>query len=223
MQHAANENVIAQANSRGIRGCSRSVGVKKSNLHILCCAMEPEIRRRLAVAGADEKGWAAVSAVFHRPLLHLLENYIPFPSAKSQINCTFPLDAHPVTLAPMPGPKTVARTFDAVLERGANNLGWTVIRVPFDVVQVWGKRGQLRVSGEINGFAFRTSLFPTGKGSHILLVNKTMQKGANARAGMKAKFRLEPYTAPRPVTAPIELPRVLGQPKPLYQTYETFN
>ena len=59
----------------------------------------------------------------------------------------------------MPAAKTTSKVFDAVLERGANNLGWTIIRIPFDAAKLWGKRGQLRVSGEINGFSFRTSLF----------------------------------------------------------------
>jgi uncharacterized protein YdeI (YjbR/CyaY-like superfamily) len=123
----------------------------------------------------------------------------------------------------MPAPKTAAKTFDAVLERGANNLGWTIIRLPFDAAKIWGKRGQLRVSGEINGFAFRTSLFPDGKGGHSLLVNKTMQKGANVRAGMKARFRLEPDSAPRPVVMPQELAALLRQSARLKNFYDSFN
>jgi uncharacterized protein YdeI (YjbR/CyaY-like superfamily) len=117
----------------------------------------------------------------------------------------------------------IAKTFDATLERGANNLGWTIVRIPFDAAKVWGKRGQLRVSGDINGFAFRTSLFPDGKGGHSLLVNKTMQKGANVRVGMRARFRLEPDSAPRPVDPPEELLVLLRQSQRLRKFYESFN
>jgi uncharacterized protein YdeI (YjbR/CyaY-like superfamily) len=123
----------------------------------------------------------------------------------------------------MPSAKPVAKTFDATLERTPNNLGWTIIRVPFDVAKVWGKRGQLRVSGEINGFAFRTALFPTRVGRHMMLVNKKMQKGANVRVGVKARFRLEPDTAPRPVVLPQELLALLRQSKALTKLYESFN
>lgn len=119
--------------------------------------------------------------------------------------------------------KPVTKTFDAMLERGANNLGWTIIRLPFDAAKVWGKRGQLRVSGEINGFAFQTSLFPDGKGGHGLLVNKKMQKGANVRLGMKARFRLEPDSALRPVVMPQELVALLQQSQRLRKFYESFN
>src|SRR5215467_3536340 len=99
----------------------------------------------------------------------------------------------------MPASKIVAKTFEALLERDSNNLGWTIIRVPVDVPKVWGTRGRLRVSGEINGFRFRTSLFPTGRCSHTLLVNKEMQKGGNTQLSMKARFRLQPDTAPREI------------------------
>lgn len=67
-------------------------------------------------------------------------------------------------------PKPVSKSFKATLERMASNLGWVIIRIPFDVLKIWGTRGQLRVKGEINGFAFRTSLFPSGNGYHYLLV-----------------------------------------------------
>ncbi|HEY6271519.1 MAG TPA: DUF1905 domain-containing protein, partial [Terriglobales bacterium] len=83
----------------------------------------------------------------------------------------------------MPARKPAAKAFSAVLERSGDGLNWTVVRVPLDVANVWGVRGQLRVKGEINGFEFRTSLFPTGKGGHILMVNKKMQSGGKAFPG----------------------------------------
>ncbi|HEV2991481.1 MAG TPA: DUF1905 domain-containing protein, partial [Candidatus Angelobacter sp.] len=115
------------------------------------------------------------------------------------------------------------KTFEAVLEPSNNSLKWTIIRVPFDVAKTWGKRGQLKVQGEINGFLFRTSLFPSSQGGHILLVNKKMQAGGHVRQGMKAKFRLEPDTAPREIEPPVELLAVLRQSKPLKKYYESFS
>jgi uncharacterized protein YdeI (YjbR/CyaY-like superfamily) len=107
------------------------------------------------------------------------------------------------------------KTFNAVLERMPGNLGWVIIRVPVDVQKVWGVKGQLRVRGDINGYEFRTSLFPTGKGWHYLLVNKKMQKGGQVRAGQKAKFRLEPDTEKREVREPAEWARMLKHEKAL--------
>jgi Domain of unknown function (DUF1905) len=45
-----------------------------------------------------------------------------------------------------------------------------------------------------NGFPFRTSLFPSRKGGHIMIVNKRMQAGAKAAPGMVARFILQPDT-----------------------------
>src|SRR5262249_54808556 len=73
--------------------------------------------------------------------------------------------------------KRSTKSFTATLERGAGALKWVIIHVPFDIGKAWGVRGQLRVKGEINGFAFRTSLFPDGDGGHYMCVNKTMQTG----------------------------------------------
>jgi uncharacterized protein YdeI (YjbR/CyaY-like superfamily) len=120
-------------------------------------------------------------------------------------------------------PKPVAKTFHAILERTGDRLNWTIIRVPLDVPKVWGVRGQLRIKGEINGFPFRTSLFPTGKGTHLLMVNKQMQAGGKVVAGMRARFHVEPDTEKRAVAMPQELERELGQSKRLRKFYESFN
>jgi uncharacterized protein YdeI (YjbR/CyaY-like superfamily) len=115
--------------------------------------------------------------------------------------------------------RPAARVFQAKLERIDSPLQWVMARVPFDAGKVWGKRGQLRVKGEINGFAFRTSLFPDGKGGHRLLVNKEMQRGAKAAPGMSVKFRMEPDRGGRTVVVPVELKRALSQDRSLQRWF----
>jgi hypothetical protein len=97
---------------------------------------------------------------------------------------------------------SAARSFRATLEHDGTRLKWVIVHIPLDVAKVWGSRGRLKVKGEINGFAFRTSLFPTGQGGHTLLINKRMQAGAKAGVGSVAQFRLEPDTEKRVVTVP---------------------
>ena len=104
-----------------------------------------------------------------------------------------------------------------------SNLGWVIVRIPLDVPKVWGTRGMLKVKGEINGFAFRTSLFPTGKGYHYLLVNKRMQAGAGARPGMAARFHLQPDTEKRVAIVPRELQRILNEERSLRRWFEQLN
>jgi uncharacterized protein YdeI (YjbR/CyaY-like superfamily) len=119
--------------------------------------------------------------------------------------------------------KVVKKRFDAFLERGGDRLNWTIVRVPLDVAKIWGVRGQLKVTGQINGFDFRTSLFPTGKGGHILMVNKKMQAGGKVQPAMKAHFVLQPDLEKREVSIPKELTRALLQSKRLNKFYDSFN
>ncbi len=119
--------------------------------------------------------------------------------------------------------KPIPKKFRATLERIQSRLGWTIIRIPFDVGKVWGTRGQLRVKGEINGFAFRTSLFPARGGGHILLVNKSMQRGGDVHQGMSAQFRLEPDLEERVAIVPAELKRYFKEDACLRRWFENLN
>jgi uncharacterized protein YdeI (YjbR/CyaY-like superfamily) len=102
------------------------------------------------------------------------------------------------------------KSFTAVLEPLRNGLGWVIARIPFDVEKAWPERRRLRVRGEIEGFAFRTSLFAASDGQgHFLLVNKKMQAGAKASIGERVRIRLEPDMAERAVETPPELTKAL--------------
>jgi uncharacterized protein YdeI (YjbR/CyaY-like superfamily) len=120
-------------------------------------------------------------------------------------------------------PTTAAKRFEARLERMRSRLNWIIVHVPFDAAKVWGLRGQIKVRGEINGFAFRTSLFPTRDGRHFLLVNKRMQKRAQAFEGSAACVQMELDTEERIVTIPEELKRLLSQDRSLRSWYDELN
>ena len=119
--------------------------------------------------------------------------------------------------------KPMSRSFQARLERGASRLNWVIARIPFDVEKIWGTRAMLRVKGDINGYAFRTSLFPTGDGRHTLLVNKRMQAGAKAVAGDLARFHLEPDTEERIVSMPPEMELALSEARGLRRWFDRLN
>ena len=123
----------------------------------------------------------------------------------------------------MPKTKPTAKIFNAQLERMPGRLGWTIVRIPFDAAKLWGKRGHAKVKGEINGFEFSTSLFPTRSGQHFMLVNKKMQKGARVQPGVSARFSLRLDASTRPIPRSAELDRVLKQSKQLMKFYESLS
>lgn len=116
-----------------------------------------------------------------------------------------------------------AKSFEAPLERMRSRLNWTIIRVPFDAARAFGVRGLIKVKGTINGFAFRSSLFPTRDGKHILLINKRMQKAARVTPGSSARFEIERDVKERDATVPERLRQILGQEPSFRRWYNTLN
>jgi len=115
-----------------------------------------------------------------------------------------------------------AQNFKAVLEKGDRALGWTIVRVPFNPAKVWKTMFRLRVRGEANGFAFRTSLFPVPgeTAKYFLLVNKTVQKGAGISLGEIVEFHLEPDLEERAAELPDELAVLLDEVEGLRAWYD---
>jgi uncharacterized protein YdeI (YjbR/CyaY-like superfamily) len=133
---------------------------------------------------------------------------------------------------------SMRKTFTAVLEPDGTALKWVIARVPFEMATAWPVRKGRRVRGEIEGFAFRTSLFP-GRGSsagtassgatnqgakgELLLVNKQMQAGAGVRVGDKVRIWLEPDFEVREVAMPKELDRELNSSRELRKSFEAMS
>jgi uncharacterized protein YdeI (YjbR/CyaY-like superfamily) len=109
------------------------------------------------------------------------------------------------------------------LELLRDGLGWTVVRVPFVPGVVWKTMIRLRVRGEVNGFAFRNSLFPFTTGGYFLLVNRAMQQGGQVRLGEVGEFVLEPDMEPRPAELPDELAALLDEEEGLRAFYDSFS
>jgi uncharacterized protein YdeI (YjbR/CyaY-like superfamily) len=128
-----------------------------------------------------------------------------------------------MTKASKTKPTPAAKRFEARLERMRSRLNWIILPMPFDAAKLWGLRGQIKVKGDINGFGFRTSLFPTREGQHFLLVNKRMQKGARAVEGSVARVQMELDVEERTVTVPDELMGILKEDRALRSWYDKLN
>ncbi len=121
----------------------------------------------------------------------------------------------------MPAKKSSPQKFRAVLEALGNELRWVIARIPFDPAKEWPQRRGNRVRGTINGFAFRTALFPYPQtGERMLLVNKRMQVGAKAKVGSTVQIALEPDFEERPALMPPELDKALRADRQLRKWFE---
>jgi uncharacterized protein YdeI (YjbR/CyaY-like superfamily) len=118
----------------------------------------------------------------------------------------------------------VKKSFSARLKKLEGNLGWRIVDVPFDVKKVFGKGGTVPVKGTVNGFAFRTSVFPRKEGKHFLLVNNTMRKGASvSELGDKIEVEIELDEKKRTVEFPPLLKKELEEEPELIEYFNSFS
>ena len=111
---------------------------------------------------------------------------------------------------------SAAKRFRAVLEPAGNSLGWVIARVPFDIDKAWKKLIRLRVTVEVGGEVFRTSLFPDAShGGHFVLVNKKMQRAAGAKVGAMVNLTVVPDLEERKAELPPEFEKILKREKAL--------
>jgi uncharacterized protein YdeI (YjbR/CyaY-like superfamily) len=118
-------------------------------------------------------------------------------------------------------PNSERKEFTARLLPDGTALKWTIAPIPFDVAKVWPGRNGRRVRGEIDGFAFRTTLvsYPRGEGA-VLIVNRKMQAATHARIGDKVRIWLEPDTEEREIKLPRELERELNSDRRLRKLFD---
>jgi len=103
-----------------------------------------------------------------------------------------------------------AKQFRAVLEPLGDGLGWVVAWLPFDPAAAWKTMLRLRVTVEVGGEVFRTSLFAAPRrGGHFVLVNKKMQRAAGAGVGAMVEFAIAPDLEERAAELPDELAALL--------------
>jgi len=118
-----------------------------------------------------------------------------------------------------------AKKFNAVLEPLRDGLGWVVAWLPFDATKAWKKMVRQRVRVEVGGEVFRTSLFAgAGVGArregHFVLMNRKMQRAADAGVGAMVELAIAPDLEPREAELPDELAVLLDEEPGLREWYD---
>jgi hypothetical protein len=114
-----------------------------------------------------------------------------------------------------------AKRFRAVLEPLGDGLGWVVAWLPFDAAATWKTMIRRRVTVEVGGEVFRTSLFAgTRRKGDFVLVNKKMQRAAGAGVGTMVEFAIAPDMEERQAELPDELASLLDDEPGLRKWYD---
>jgi hypothetical protein len=96
-------------------------------------------------------------------------------------------------------------TFTSTLKRPDGVGTWTFLDIPPEVMAAFGKKGQVKVRGTVNGHPFRGSALPHGDGTHYLVVNKSIREAIGATQGDSVQVSMQVDLEERKVDLPEDL------------------
>src|SRR5579862_5018335 len=92
---------------------------------------------------------------------------------------------------------------------GEHGKSTAALKPPFDVIEVFQRKGRVPVKGTINGFPFRSSLMNMGDG-HMMAVNAQLRAGGKCKAGDVVDVVLELDEEERKVEVPAYLKKIIN-------------
>lgn len=98
--------------------------------------------------------------------------------------------------------------FTAPLERMTGKGGWSYVEFPHDVEKLFGKRGNVRVKGTVNGVAVDRALMPTKSGYHIIILGGDIRRAARIK-NVGELVKVEVWLDPEPTK--LEIPEELAE------------
>lgn len=109
--------------------------------------------------------------------------------------------------------------FEAVIE-GNKSGAW--VKIPFNVEQVFGEKGIIKVKAKFDGHNYRGSIANMGNGP-MLIVKKEIRTAINKEIGDKVLVEIKKDTETRTVPIPIELEELLETDPFLKEFYNSLS
>jgi hypothetical protein len=105
------------------------------------------------------------------------------------------------------------QSFTAVLEKPDDGIDTAYVSIPFDVEEIYGTSGHIKVKALFDGHPYRGILANMGTGCHIIIVRKDIRAYINKKVGDLVKVELEPDTEERVIELPDDLEKALSKSK----------
>jgi len=100
--------------------------------------------------------------------------------------------------------KSKIRKFEATIEQhGKQDAAY--VSIPFDVKEIYGTKGRVKVMAKFDGIEHRGSIVNMGTGSHILILTKEVRNSMGKSFGEIVQVTVEVDTNERIVDIPPEL------------------
>jgi len=97
---------------------------------------------------------------------------------------------------------------------------WTIFRLPAEASAQLPSRGQVMVSGSLDGLPLQTPLEPDGNFSHWFRVDERLRKAAHAAAGDTVSLVIEPMKDWPEPPVPADLRRALAGSPPAHDLWQ---
>jgi len=99
--------------------------------------------------------------------------------------------------------------FNATLKQPEGESAWMYVDVPADLTAAFGKLGQMKVKGTVNGEYFSSTALPRADGTHYLVIHHATRLKAGAFLGDTVHVVLESDREVRVITPPQDLATAL--------------
>lgn len=99
--------------------------------------------------------------------------------------------------------------FEAVIEKPEDGMDTAYVSFPFNVFEVFGTRGQVKVKASFDGQPYRGVLANMGTGCHVIGIRKDIRAIIKKNVGDRVYVELERDTEERSIDVPESMEKVL--------------
>lgn len=114
-------------------------------------------------------------------------------------------------------------TFTALIEKPDDGMDTAYVSIPFDVNEVYGTRGQVKVKAWFDDHPYRGSLVNMGTGCHVIGLRKDVRQAIGKQVGDKVKVVIVKDTDERVVEVPEDLQRLLSKKTKAKSAFEALS
>jgi hypothetical protein len=103
------------------------------------------------------------------------------------------------------------KSFTALIEKPDDGMDTAYVSIPFNVEEVYGTKGQVKVKAWFDNHPYQGSLANMGTGCHVIGLRKDVRKAIGKQVGDFVKVELIRDTEERQVEVPNDLQRALSK------------